>query len=169
MMLPGSMKESGKLVFPTDVRELANRRFKMETLQIQIKKRLTEKTKVNAIKKILLIDEDKDSVLSDALTREGYDLVHCDSVQQAWSVVYPHRPHLIILRLNNSNGAGLSDLQECRALAEGVPIILAISAQVKPALIKAMQHGTSAVLAASSTPESVREVIHHLEASTMRR
>ncbi|HEV8724757.1 MAG TPA: response regulator [Candidatus Binatia bacterium] len=141
----------------------------METLQIQIKKRLTEKTKVNAIKKILLIDEDKYSVLSAALAQEGYDLVHCDSVQKAWSLVYPHRPHLIILHLYNSTGAGLSDLQECRALAEGVPIILAVSAQVEPALIKAMQHGASAVLAAASTPESVREVLHHLEASTMRR
>ena len=141
----------------------------METLQIHIKKKLTEKTKASAIKKILLIGQDKDSVLSAALAREGYNLVHCDSVQKAWSLVYPYRPHLIILHLYNSTGAGLSDLQECRALAQGVPIILAISAQLKPALIKAMQHGASAVLATSSTPESVTEVLHHLEASTMGR
>jgi DNA-binding NtrC family response regulator len=141
----------------------------METLHIAIEKASTKKTRASKFKKILLIDEDRDSVLSDALTREGYDLVHCDSVQQAWSFVYPHRPQLIILHLYNSNGAGLSDLQECRALAEGVPIILAISAQVKPTLIKAMQHGAAAVLAASSTPESVREVLHYLETSAMKR
>jgi len=140
----------------------------METLHIQTKKTLTKKTQASEIKKILLIDRDKDSALSAALAQEGYDLVLCDSVQEAWSLIYPYRPHLIILHLRNSNGAGLSDLRECRALAEGVPIVLAFSAQVNRALIKAMQHGASSVLATSSRPESVREVLHHLQASTMR-
>jgi DNA-binding NtrC family response regulator len=169
MTLTGSMKQSGKLVFPPHVRELARRRFKMETLHTQTKKTLTKKTQASEIKKILLIDQDKDSALSAALAQEGYDLVLCDSVQEAWSLIYPYRPHLIILHLRNSNGAGLSDLRECRALAEGVPIVLAISAQVNRALIKAMQHGASSVLATSARPESVREVLHHLRASTMRR
>jgi DNA-binding NtrC family response regulator len=141
----------------------------MQSLQIQNKKTLTKKTKARAIKRILLIDEDQDSVLSAALAHEGYDLVNCDSVQKAWTVVYPHRPQLIILRLHNSTGAGLSDLHECRALAEGVPIILAISAPVTSALIKAMQHGALTVLVSSSTPERVREALHHLEASMVPR
>src|SRR6266542_1886378 len=89
MTLTGSMKQSGKLVFPPYVRELARRRFKMETLHIQTKKTLTKKTQASEIKKILLIDQDKDSALSAALAREGYDLVLCDSVQEAWSLVYP--------------------------------------------------------------------------------
>ena len=112
----------------------------METLHIQTKKTLTKKTQASEIKKILLIDQDKDSALSAALAQEGYDLVLCDSVQEAWSLVYPYRPHLIILHLRNSNPAGLSDIQECRALAEDIPIVLAVSAQVNRALIKAMQH-----------------------------
>jgi DNA-binding NtrC family response regulator len=141
----------------------------METQQIQINKTLTKKTKASAIKRILLINEDKDRVLSAALAQEGYDLVHCDSVQKAWRLVYPHRPHLIILHLYNSTGAGLSDLYECRALAEGVPIILAISGPVEPALIKAMQHGALTVLVSPSTPERVREALHHLEVSTVLR
>lgn len=141
----------------------------METLHIRNKKTFNEKTRASEIKKILLIDEDKDSALPAAVAQEGYDLVHCDSVQKAWSLVYPHRPHLIILHLYNSDGAGLADLQECRALAEGVPIILATSAKLNRALIKATQHGSAAILAPSSTPESVTEVLHHLEASTMGR
>jgi DNA-binding NtrC family response regulator len=140
----------------------------METLHIQTKKTLTKKTQASEIKKILLIDRDKDSALSATLAQEGYDLVLCDSVQEAWSLIYPYRPHLIILHRHKSNGAGLSDLRECRALAEGVPIVLAVSAQVNRALIKAMQHGGSSVLATSSTAESVREVLHHLQASTIR-
>jgi DNA-binding NtrC family response regulator len=168
MTLPGSIKEPGKLAFPTHG-ELAKRRFKMETVQIQIKKTLTKKTKASPIRRILLIDKDKDNVLSTILAEEGYDLVNCDSVQEAWRVVYPHRPHLIILCLHNSTGAGLFDLQECRALAQGVPIILAISTPVKPDLIKAMQHGSLTTLVSSPTPQSVREALHHLEGSTVRR
>jgi DNA-binding NtrC family response regulator len=141
----------------------------METQQIQINKTLTKKTKASAIKRILLIDEDRDDVLSAALAQEGYDLVNCDSVQKAWSVVYPHRPQLIILRLRNSTEASLSDLHECRALAEGVPIILPISAPVNPALIKAIQHGALTVVVSPSTPERVKEALHRLEVSTVLR
>ena len=87
---------------------------------MRIKKALTEKTQTNEIKKILLIDKNKASPLSTALQQEGYHLIHCDSVQKAWDLIYPHRPHLIVLHLYDfNNGAGLSDLQECQALAEG--------------------------------------------------
>ncbi len=93
----------------------------MEPLHMRIKKALPEKTQTNEIKKILLIDKNKASPLSTALQQEGYHLIHCDSVQKAWDIIYPHRPHLIVLHLYDfNNGAGLSDLQECQALAEGV-------------------------------------------------
>jgi DNA-binding NtrC family response regulator len=141
----------------------------MESLHIRIKKALTEKTQTNEIKKILLIDKNRGGALSIALEREGYDLIHCNSVQKAWGLIYPYRPHLIVLHLYDSNGAGLSDLQECRALAEGVLIILAVPTKVNQRLIKATQHRTAVVLAPSSTPESVTKMLHHLEASTMRR
>ncbi len=142
----------------------------MEPLHMRIKKALTEKTQTNEIKKILLIDKNKASPLSTALQQEGYHLIHCDSVQKAWDLIYPHRPHLIVLHLYDfNNGAGLSDLQECQALAEGVPIILAAPARVNQVLSKTTQHRTAVVLAPSSTPESVTKMLHHLEASTIRR
>src|SRR5882724_2180713 len=93
------------------------RRLEMETLHTPTENEVAEKTQTNQIKKILLIDEDKDCALSTALAEEGYDVVHCDSVHEAWNLVYPHRPHLIILRLYNANGSALSDFGECRALS----------------------------------------------------
>jgi CheY-like chemotaxis protein len=139
-------------------------RLKMETLHTQIKKKLTGKTHAGEPKKILLIEEDKDSALSAILAQEGYDVVHCASVQRAWSLVYPHRPHLIVLYLDDANEAGLADFQECRALAQGVPIVLAISAQVNPGRMRALR-GAAAVLAVSSTSESIRGALHSLEAA----
>jgi DNA-binding response OmpR family regulator len=139
----------------------------METLHAPTKDELGEKTQTNRIKKILLIDKDNDCALSTALAEEGHDVVHCDSVHEAWNLVYPYRPHLIILRLYNADGSALSDIRECRALAEGVPIVLAItSAQISPALLKTLQHGAETVLAVSSTLESVRKALHGLERST---
>jgi DNA-binding NtrC family response regulator len=156
------VERSGILVFPTRVGELAGRRFKMETLHIGIETKVTEETQAHEIKKILVIDNDKDSALSTGLTQEKYHVVHCDSVQKAWGLVYPHRPHLIILRLYNSNGAALAELQECRALAEGVPIVVAVSGHLNPTLVKALQHGAAAVLPALSTPESIRGALRGL-------
>lgn len=141
----------------------------MEPLHMRIKKALTEKTQTNETKKILLIDKNKASPLSIALRQQGYHLIHCDSVQKAWDLIYPHRPNLIVLHLYDFNGAGLSDLQECQALAEGVPIILAAPAQANQVLSKTTQQRTAIVLALSSTPESVTKMLRHLEASTMRR
>jgi len=43
----------------------------METIHIENKKKLTEKTLTDEIKKILLIDHNKDSGLSAALAQEG--------------------------------------------------------------------------------------------------
>jgi DNA-binding NtrC family response regulator len=139
----------------------------MESLPILIKKKLTKKTQTRETKKILLIDKEKHSALSTSLAQEGYDVVHCDSVHKAWNLVYPRRPHVIILSLGDSNGTALFDLQECRVLAEGVPIILATSAHINRAIIKAPRHGAAAVVAATSTPESVSKALHGLEASTM--
>ena len=140
----------------------------METLHLQSKKKLTEKTQAREIKKILLIDNNKDSALAAALARERYRIVHCDSVQQAWSLVYPHRPHLIILRLSNSNEAALACLQECRVLAEGVPMVVVTPAHVNRAVMKVLQHEAATVLADSLTPQSIRAALDGLEVSLMK-
>jgi DNA-binding NtrC family response regulator len=139
-------------------------RFKMETLHTEIKKKLAKKNHAGEPKRILLIEKDKDSALSAVLAQEGYDVVHCASVQRAWSLVYPHRPHFIVLHFDNSNEAGSADFQECRALAQGVPIVLALSAQISRGRMKAPR-GAAAVLAVSSTPESIRGALHSLEAA----
>src|SRR5262249_50638447 len=135
----------------------------MQTMHIENKKRLTEKAATDQMKKILLIDYDKGSALSAALTQEGYDVIHCNAVQKAWCLVYPQRPHLIVIHLDDLDGAGLADFQECRALAEGVPIILATSARVNETLMKVLQHRSAAILDLPLIPATIRETLHDLE------
>ena len=134
----------------------------MRTMHIENKKRLTEKVLTDQIKKILLIDHNKGSALSAALAHEGYEVIQCNTVKKAWCLVYPQRPHLIVIHLDHLDGAGLADFQECRALAEGVPIILATSAQVDETIMKALQHGAAAILDLPLMPATMRETLHDL-------
>lgn len=137
----------------------------MQTMRRENKRKHAEKTKPNEIKQILLIDDNKDGALSATLAQEVYDVIYCDSVQKAWSLVYPQRPHLIIIHLEDLDGAGLADLEECRALAQGVPIILATSAQINDTLMKVLQHRAAAILDLPSMPKTIREALHDLEVS----
>jgi DNA-binding NtrC family response regulator len=145
----------------------------METLHSQIEKTFKEKVvewiPAGEIKKILLIDGNKNSALSAVLSQEGYHVVHCDSVQKAWSFIYPYPPHLIIVHLDDLNRAGLDDLEECWALAEGVPIILATSAQVNQTVMEAVQHRAAGILALPSMMKTSAEALDEPEVATMRR
>src|SRR5262245_4606540 len=136
--------------------------IKMRTMHIENKKKLTEKAPTDQIKKILLIDRNKGSALSAALAQQGYDVTQCDDVKKAWCLVYPQRPHLIVIHLDNLDGAGLADFQECRALAEGVPIILATSAQVDETIMKALQTGDAGIIDLPMFSENIREYIGDL-------
>ena len=136
----------------------------MQTVNSETKRKFTQKAQSWDVKQILLIDPKKDRILSAAVSREGYDVIQCDSVRKAWCLVYPHRPHLIILRLDSSKGPALADWQECLALAEGVPIILATSAPAHETLIKNPRYRPSAFLTLPLAPGSIRKMVSDLEA-----
>ncbi|HVO95696.1 MAG TPA: hypothetical protein VMT22_22765, partial [Terriglobales bacterium] len=121
------------------------------------------------IKKILLIDGNQDTVLLAALSEQGYDVIHCNSVRKAWSFVYPHPPHLIMIRLDDPSRAGLGDLHECRALAKDVPIILATSTQIDPSLAKAMRQRTAGILWLPATLKIKRKTLKDPRLAAMRR
>ena len=133
----------------------------MQDLHSQIQRIFNEKVvagmPARKISNILLIDNDKHGGLLNALTREGYHVVHCDSVQEAWNFIYPHPPELIIVHLTVLNRAGLADLDECWALAEGVPIALALSARVKETLLDAVQHRVAGILTIPSKPKKAEK------------
>src|SRR4051794_37972841 len=112
---------------------------KMENLHTLMNKRLNE---ISESKRILLIDNGTNSALATALEREGHHVVHCDCVHDAWKLVYPQRPHLIVFTVHKADPTALSDLHECWALAEGAPIVLATSVDVSQAFLDALPPGT---------------------------
>jgi DNA-binding NtrC family response regulator len=132
----------------------------MESLATQVKKALTEISRAGAIRRILLIDKDPNSRLAAQLALDGRHRVHCASVQDAWNLVYPYPPHVIVLHLYNAGTAALADFQECRALAGGVPIVLAISAAATEDFIRSARHGSTLVLAAAPSASDGSSALH---------
>jgi DNA-binding NarL/FixJ family response regulator len=117
-------------------------------------------TRINESKKILLIGGAKSVALLNG--QDTYGLFHCDTLRQAWSLVYRHRPHLIVLNLGDSAAAGLSALQECRVLAGRVPIIVVAPPHLIRGFAAAMRDRAMAVIPATAMARSVGEVLQNV-------
>ena len=119
--------------------------------------------KIENKKKLLLIDGKSETSLLAALEQEGCDITVCDSPQKAWGFVYPIRPNVIILHLQHLSSKDIYALQECLALADGVPVIIATGASRIEAFTQELKRVVPRFLSLPLKPDAVREVLHGLE------
>jgi len=119
--------------------------------------------KIENKKKLLLIDGKSETSLLAALEQEGCDISACDSPQKAWGFVYPIRPDVIILHLQHLSSKDIYALQECLALADGVPVIIATGASRIEAFTQELKRVVPLFLSLPLKPDAVREVLHGLE------
>lgn len=120
-------------------------------------------------KKILLIDEKPDISFVTTLQKEGYEIVSCESPQMAWGLVFPYRPDFIIVRLDQPSRRDIAVLQECRALAEGIPIIVATSVPGHEAAMKALEEGATSFLRLPLKPKTIKKILDELAPATNKR
>ncbi len=118
-------------------------------------------------KKILVIDNQWDTPLFVALEQEGHEVIACESPQKAWGLVWPFQPHFIIVRFPNLSKRDIATLQGCRALAGGVPIIIATSIPGNEVVVKALEEGATALLPLPVNPQAIRKVLDELEPSVV--
>ncbi len=116
-------------------------------------------------KKIVLIDDQKDPSLFAGLQQDGYDVIACESAQKAWALVYPSRPHVIIVHLHRPSGRDVLTLQECRALADGVPIMVATSVPGRESIMLALEEGATSFLSLPAKPETIKKVLDEVRPS----
>ena len=119
--------------------------------------------KIENKKKILLIDGKSETSLLAVLEQEWCDITVCDSPQKAWGFVYPIRPDVIILHLQHLSSKDIFALQECLALADGVPVIIATGASRIEAFTQELKRVVPLFLSLPLKPDAVREVLHGLE------
>ena len=116
--------------------------------------------------RLLLIDEISETSLLTGLEREGYEVTVCESPQKAWGCVYPIRPDLIVLHRPRLSGKDIYALQECLALADGVPVIIATGASRIDALMRELGKGNSRFVSLPLKPNALRKIRHELESSS---
>ena len=114
-------------------------------------------------KNILLVNGKSDTSLLAGLEQEGYGVAVCESPQKAWGFMYPIPPDLIILHLQHLSGKDLYALQECLALADGVPVVIATGASRVEAFTKKLGRVVPRFLPLPLEPNVVREVLRALE------
>ena len=119
--------------------------------------------KIENKKKLLLIDGKSETSLLAVLEQEGCDITVCDSPQKAWGFVYPIRPDVIILHLQHLSSKDIYALQECLALADGVPVIIATGASRIDAFTEKLGRVVPRFLSLPLKLDAVREVLHGLE------
>jgi len=119
--------------------------------------------KIENKKKILLIDGKSETSLLAVLEQEWCDITVCDSPQKAWGFVYPIRPDVIILHLQHLSSKDIFALQECLALADGVPVIIATGASRLEAFTEKLGRVVPRFLSLPLKLDAVREVLHGLE------
>lgn len=117
-------------------------------------------------KKILVIGDKGHTQLFSSLQEEGYEVIACESAQKAWGLVYPFRPHFIVVHLHHPSQRDMAVLQECHAMAEGVPIIVATSVPGNEAVMQALEEGATAFLSLPMEPQSLRKVLDELQPAT---
>jgi DNA-binding NtrC family response regulator len=112
--------------------------------------------------KILFIGENADNALFTALQREGYETVACESPQKAWASIYALRPHLIMVHLSRSSRTDIATLQECRLMAEGIPIVVTTSVPGHETVMKALEEGATSFLFLPLERAKIKKVVSDL-------
>jgi len=121
------------------------------------------KRKAREVKtKILFIGENADIALFTALKREGYETVACESPQKAWASIYAFRPHLIMLHLSHSSRTDIATLQECRLMAEGIPIVVTTSIPGHETVMKALEEGATSFMFLPFERAKIKKVVDDL-------
>jgi len=115
--------------------------------------------------KILLIGETPDIQLFNALQREGYEAIASESPQKAWPLVYAFHPHLIIVHLRRPSRNDIVTLQECRAMARGVPIVVATSVPGHETVMRALEEGATSFLSLPVEGAKIKQIVDELVAS----
>ncbi|MBQ1393432.1 MAG: response regulator transcription factor, partial [Lachnospiraceae bacterium] len=115
---------------------------------------------------IMIIDDDVDlsMLIEDMLLDEGYSVLHCTSMEDAYEKLEKETPQLILLDINLPDGTGFSLCQELRKRSK-VPIIFASARTSEEDRINGLEIGGDDYL---SKPYSLRELMSRIR-SLLRR
>jgi DNA-binding NtrC family response regulator len=115
--------------------------------------------------KILVIGENPDIPLFTALQKEGYEAIACESPQKASLLVHAFQPRLIIVHLRHPSRNDIVTLQECRAIADGIPIMVATSVPGHETIMQVLEEAATSFLFLPVEGAKIKKVVDDLVAS----
>ena len=114
----------------------------------------------------MFIGENPDSNFFTVLQQEGFEAIASESPQQAWPLIYGFRPDLIlIVHLRHPSRSDIATLQECKAMAAGVPIVVATSVPGHETVMRALEEGATSFLSLPVEGAKIKKVVDDLVAS----
>jgi len=111
--------------------------------------------------KLLIIDDDKEVrySLKRVLSKEGYDITEADSGEAGLSAVEKEIPAVALLDNRMTGISGIETLQNLRALAPDLAIVMMTAYGTTQTAIEAMKFGAFDYLIKPFEPEKIRNVV----------
>lgn len=114
-------------------------------------------------KRVLLIGEKPDIELFFILGEEGYEIAALESTLRARDVYPLYKPHFIFVHLRYPKDIAI--LEECLAMAGGVPVVAAISILAKTLLVKAVKEKADSFVVLPVNRQIIKKVLRRFEPS----
>ena len=114
---------------------------------------------------IMLIGENPDIIYFTALQQEGYEAIASESPEKAWPLVYAFRPPLIIVHPRHPSRSDIATLQQFKAMAAGIPVVVATSVPGHETVMEALEEGASSFLSLPIEGANIKQIVEDLVAS----
>jgi DNA-binding response OmpR family regulator len=124
-------------------------------------------TETSSKKRILCVEDDKDTCELLGVLFSGYEVVFADSLKQAFSLLETQHFDLYVLDNWLPDGSGIEVCRRIHELKPRVPIIFTSAVSQKPEIKKALDAGAREYLVKPYEPHKLQKVVKELIAETV--
>lgn len=114
--------------------------------------------------RVLIVDDSKfmRMLLADLLTRSGFEVIEAESGEQAIDVYLEERPDLVTLDILMPGRDGIETLQDLRAQAPEVRVVMVTALGMEDYIKRALDAGADGFILKPFSPEKVLETLQEV-------
>lgn len=111
--------------------------------------------------RVLIVDDSKfmRMLLADLLTRSGFEVIEAESGEEAINVYLEERPDLVTLDILMPGRDGIETLQDLRAQAPEVRVVMVTALGMEDYIKRALDAGADGFILKPFSPEKVLETL----------
>ncbi len=114
--------------------------------------------------RVLIVDDSKfmRMLLADLLTRSGFEVIEAESGEEAINVYLEERPDLVTLDILMPGRDGIETLQDLRAQAPEVRVVMVTALGMEDYIKRALDAGADGFILKPFSPEKVLETLQEV-------